>query len=76
MEMFTYLDSMLFDLEDNKEVEKRINNAAAQMGILHAFFGCKRVSRETKYVIFMAIPLNIVLWGCESWSVMEKSNNP
>ena len=30
------------------------------------------VDNRSKYLIFLAIPINLLLWGCESW-VLRKS---
>ena len=37
------------------------------MGALREFFKNDHVNLRTKYLIYLAIPINILLWGCESW---------
>ena len=32
-----------------------------------------RGKSSTKYLLFMAIPINQLLWGCESWALKETS---
>ena len=37
------------------------------MGDLAKFWTDASVDNHIKYLIFLAIPINILLWGCESW---------
>jgi len=41
------------------------------MGALKHFFNNEHVDTYTKHLIFKAIPLNLLLWGCETWSLRE-----
>lgn len=67
---FKYLGSWITDtLQDTKEVQVRIQKARAQIGMLYPFFKSDEVPLPTKYMVYCAIPLNTVLWGCESWAV-------
>jgi hypothetical protein len=70
---FKYLGSIISnDLKDDSEIDARIKKATSQIGALKNFFKCKRISLATKFQIFQAIPINTVLWGCESWSMSDK----
>jgi hypothetical protein len=70
---FRYLGAWIKnDLRDDHEIDIRIGKAKSQMGALKAFFKSPHISREAKYKIYTAIPLNTVLWGCESWSMTER----
>ena len=39
------------------------------MGALQHFWGDDAVDIHSKYLIYCAIPLNLLLWGCESWAL-------
>ena len=43
------------------------------MGLLRHFFNCKDINLNSKYWIYMAGPLNILLWGSESWNLSEQN---
>eukprot|EP00978_Attheya_sp_CCMP212_P029061 scaffold102133_cov61-Attheya_sp.AAC.1 len=44
------------------------------MGALRDYFKCKKqVSLKARRMIYLAIPINLVLWGVESWAFTEKS---
>ena len=46
------------------------------MGALSKFWTDSSVDNHSKYLIFLAIPINLLIWGCESWvlrtSLMKK----
>jgi len=69
---FKYLGSYLsFTLRDDFDVSMRIVSASKAMGALHSFWKSTEVELFSKYLMFVAIPLNLVLWGCESWALKE-----
>ena len=41
------------------------------MGSLQYFWKDLSVDIHSKYLIFCAIPVNLLLWGCESWALRE-----
>ena len=41
------------------------------MGYLNHFWFDRAVDDYSKYLIFRAIPCNLLLWGCESWALRE-----
>lgn len=41
------------------------------MGALNFFWQAKEVEVRSKYQIYMAIPLNLLLWGCKSWDITK-----
>ena len=41
------------------------------MGSLQHFWADNAVDVHSKYIIFCAIPVNLALWGCESWALRE-----
>ena len=50
---------------------KRIASANASMGAMSAFWDDNHVDVYFKYLIFRAIPCNLLLWGCESWALRQ-----
>ena len=41
------------------------------MEALNHFWSDRAVDDYSKYLIFRAIPINLLLWGCESWALRE-----
>lgn len=73
---FKYLGSKIdTSLSDNIDVEARINSAWAAMAMLRPFFRSPSVSRKAKRSVYLAIPVNLLLWGCESWGVTNIISN-
>jgi hypothetical protein len=69
---FKYLGSFIsFDLRDDYDTEQRISSASQAMGALKHFWRNPYVDLRTKVSIFKAIPLNLLLWGCETWALRE-----
>ncbi|EJK60033.1 hypothetical protein THAOC_19683 [Thalassiosira oceanica] len=70
---FKYLGSFIsYNLRDDFDIDLRIKKAGQAMGALKHFFNNKHVDTyNTKHLIFKAIPLNLLLWGCETWSLRE-----
>jgi hypothetical protein len=73
-EDFRYLGSIISsDLHDELEITTRIKKATAQIGALRAFFRCPHIQLSTKQRVFVPIPVNTALWGCDSWALTEKT---
>eukprot|EP00978_Attheya_sp_CCMP212_P036046 scaffold160870_cov73-Attheya_sp.AAC.2 len=72
---FRYLGSTITSLlNDSIDIDARIAQASSKaMGALRKYFRCKQVSLTAKRLIYLAIPINLVLWGAESWAISEKS---
>ena len=69
---FKYLGAFLApDLTEDAEIEARINKASSQLRILKHFLNCKDVDRHVKYWVYLAAPLNTLLWGAKSWNLTE-----
>eukprot|EP00978_Attheya_sp_CCMP212_P035774 scaffold157687_cov54-Attheya_sp.AAC.2 len=64
------ITSLLNDLID---IDTRIAQASKAMGALRKYFRCKQVSLTAKRFIYLAIPINLILWGAESWAIYKKS---
>ena len=41
------------------------------MGALNSFWSDRAVDDYSKYIIFRAIPCNLLMWGCERWALHE-----
>ena len=69
---FKYLGSWIsFSLWDDYNITKRITAANASMGALKIVWEDKYVDEFSKYLLFCAIPCNLLLWGYESWAVRK-----
>ena len=74
---FKYLGSWIsFSLRDNYGVGRKFGAANASMGALGKFWRDHHVDIYSKYMVFWAIPCNLLFWVCESWdlhqSLLEK----
>ena len=69
---FKYLGSWIsFSLRDDHDVAKGMVSANASMGAMAAFWDDGHVDVYYKYLIFCAIPCNLLLWGCGSWALRQ-----
>ena len=67
---FKYLGSHIsYNLTDDHDIDSRISAASSSMGALAHFWNDEAVDLRSKYLIFMAIPMNLLLWGSESWAL-------
>ena len=67
---FKYLDSYIScSLWDDSDIGTCLASGNASMGALTKFWTDASVNNHSKYLIFLAIPINILLWGCERWSL-------
>ena len=65
---FKYLGSHIsYSLQDDNK--SRIAAATKAFGALTKFWYSRHLDTHSKYLIFRAIPMNLLLWGCESWSL-------
>ena len=69
---FKYLGTWIsYSLRDDYDILKRIAAANAAMGALENFWIEDNVDMYSKYMIFRAIPCNLLLWGCEIWALRQ-----
>jgi hypothetical protein len=67
-----YLGSLIsFNLRDDNNVSARIAAANASMGALKEIWCNPHLDTYSKYLLFQAIPMNLLLWGCEMWSLQQ-----
>ncbi len=65
---FKYLGSILhIDLTDDADVAARLAKANQQMGQLRGIFADTNIPMNVKRNLYLAIPFNTAIWGCESW---------
>ena len=41
------------------------------MGAIKKVWDCAHMGRYNKYLLFRAIPVNLLLWGCKTWSLRQ-----
>eukprot|EP00559_Dactyliosolen_fragilissimus_P001762 CAMPEP_0184862080 /NCGR_PEP_ID=MMETSP0580-20130426/6610_1 /TAXON_ID=1118495 /ORGANISM="Dactyliosolen fragilissimus" /LENGTH=561 /DNA_ID=CAMNT_0027359803 /DNA_START=327 /DNA_END=2009 /DNA_ORIENTATION=+ len=71
---FTYLGSKInFDLNDTFDVENRIKHASKALGaMMQGVFRNNYLSKLSKKMLYLAIPINLLLWGCETWALKRE----
>jgi hypothetical protein len=66
---FKYLGSYIsYNLRDDFDIETRIAAARKSVGALSSFWNNPHVDTYSKFLIYKAIPINLLLWGCETWA--------
>ena len=69
---FKYLSSWIsFSLPEDHDTMKRIAAANASMGAMSKIWDDDHVDTYSKYLLFNAIPCNLLLWGCERWALRK-----
>ena len=69
---FMYLGSYVsYNLKDDYDISQRITKAFQNMGAMKNIWDDQHVDLYSKYLLFLAIPINQLLWGCESWALKE-----
>ena len=70
-----YLRSWIsYDLHDTFDVASRISKGNQAMGALILFWDSDDVDIRSKYLIYMAIPMNLLTRMCESWALTKVLN--
>jgi hypothetical protein len=60
-----------YNLRDNEDINAHIAAANASMGALKEIWSNPNLNTYNKYLLFQAIPINLLLWGCETWSLRK-----
>ena len=69
---FRYLGSLInYSLRDDDDITARIASATAAMGALKDLWRNPHLDIYNKYLLFRAIPMNLLLWGAETWSLRK-----
>jgi hypothetical protein len=70
---FKYLGCILTpDLLYDTEIMKRVKQTRAQIANLNNFFK-SRASTWVKKLVFQSIPVNTLLFGCETWTLTDSN---
>ena len=69
---FKYLGSRIsYNLRDDADIEAQLTAANQSMGALKEVWRNPHLDTYSKYLLFRAIPMNLLLWGCENWSLRQ-----
>ena len=69
---FKYLGSWIsFSLREDHDITKRLAAANASMGAMSKIWDDDHVDTYSKYLLFKAIPYNLLLRGCETWALRK-----
>ena len=58
-----------YSLRDDYNIYARPSEVNASMESLAKFWTDDSVNNRSKYLIFLSITINLLLWGCESWAL-------
>ena len=64
-----------FNLRDDEDITARVATATASMGALKEVWQNQHLDIYSKYLLFWAIPMNLLLWGCKTWSLQQSLLN-
>jgi hypothetical protein len=71
---FVYLGSIAsYDLTEEADIKRKISKASQAIGALANLWHNPYIDLKTKHSFFLAFPINLVLWGCESWALKEST---
>ena len=69
---FKYLGSRIsYNLQDDADIEARLPAANQSMGAFKEVWRNAHLDTYSKYLLFCVIPMNLLLWGCENWSLQQ-----
>jgi len=70
MRTFKYLGSHIsYNLRDDDDITAKIAAVNASMSALKELWCNPHLDMYSKYLFFRAIPMNLLLWGAETWSL-------
>jgi hypothetical protein len=70
---FRYLGSLIsYNLCNDDDITSQLATAKASMGALKEVWCNPHLNVYNKYLLFRAIPMNLLLWGAETW-LLRKS---
>jgi hypothetical protein len=73
---FKYLGSFVsFSLCDDYDIRKRVVAATQSMGAVKNVWDSPHLDIWSKHLLFHAISMNLLLWGCETWSMRKALSN-
>jgi len=69
---FRYLGSLIsYYLRDDDDITSRLAAANGSMGKMKEVWQNPHLDVYNKYLLFHAIPMNLLLWGAETWSLRK-----
>jgi hypothetical protein len=69
---FKYLGSKIsYSLCDDVDIEAQLAAASQSMDALKQVWRNQHLDTYSKYLFFCAIPINLLLWGCENWPLQQ-----
>ena len=72
MRTFGYFGSLIsYNLRNNEDIKACIAAAYSSIGALKEIWSNPHLDTYNKYLLFRAIPMNLLLWGCETWSLRQ-----
>ena len=72
IKVFQYLGSWIaYNICDEHDILQKKLKANQAMGALNFVWNADSVDLNVKYKIFISVPLNFLLWGCESWAITK-----
>jgi hypothetical protein len=66
---------IFYNLRDNEDITARVAAATASMGALKEIWQNQHLNIYSKYLLFRAIPINLLLWGCKTWLLRQSLLN-
>ena len=63
--------SRSYNLHDDDDINARLAAASQSMGALKEVWRNPHLDTYSKCLLFRAIPVNLLLWGCENWSLRQ-----
>ncbi len=73
---FKYLGSFIsFSLCNDCDAKKGVTTATQSMGALKNVWNSPHLDICSKYLLFWAVPMNLLLWGCKTWSMQKALSN-
>ncbi len=66
---------MSFSLCEDYDIEQYVTTATQSMGALKNVQNSPHLEIWTKYLLFCAITMNLLLWRCKTWSMRKSLSN-
>jgi hypothetical protein len=60
---------------DDFDIKNQVTAAMQSMGALKNIWNSPHLDIWSKYLLFQAIPMNLLLWGCEMWLMWKALAN-
>ena len=69
---FPYLGTIISsDLKDDTDIKTRIRKARTGFAMMRSVLTDHRLRQSLRIQLYKQIPLNIALWGCDSWALKD-----